>query len=70
MRIFWKPYEVYFPMTFILSTLDYPVMRSEYFSDDWSEYQQSARRAIFNAKLYHFIKFRASCCTWLEILSC
>ena len=64
-----ETYQVYFPMVCLPSTFDYPVMRSEFFSEDWLECQQSARHAIFNAKLYHFIKFRASCCTWWKTLS-
>ena len=60
MRTFWKAYQVYFPMEYISSTLDYPLMRSEYFSEDWSEGQQCARRSTSHAKLYQYKMFRGA----------
>ena len=50
MRTFWKAYQVYFPMAYMSSTLDYSLMRSEYFSEDYSEGQQSVRRSTSHAK--------------------
>ena len=44
MRTFWKAYRVYFPIPLKSSTLNYPLMRFEYLTEDWSEGQQSARR--------------------------
>ena len=41
----------------------------QYFSEDWSECQQSARRSTFHANLYHCTMFHGACCTWCEILS-
>ena len=66
MRTFWKSYQVYFPMKFMPSTFGYPVMRSEYFSEDWSEGQQSAGHSTSLAKLYQYAKFHGASYTWLE----
>ena len=66
MRIFSKAYEVYIPMTFMPSILDYPLMKPEYFSEDWSEGQQCARRSTSHAKLYQYTMFHGARYTWLE----
>ena len=42
------------------STFGYPVMRSEYFSEDWSEGQQSTRGSNFHAKLYQSTTFHGA----------
>ena len=47
-------------MKFMLSTFGYTVMRSEYFSEDWSEGQQCARRSTSHAKLYQYKMFRGA----------
>ena len=66
MRTFWKFYQVYFPIKFMPSTFDHLSIRSEYFSKDWSEAQQSTRGSNSHAKLYKSTMFHGARYTWLE----